>query len=673
MAKFNTLSGGYYGKLGATVGQRWKNLRTVRTYVIPTNPQTPKQQSNRNRFADCVWYAQIAQQINPKVTAFDTTSKTLWNCRMSTARALQDLEYTQMDRIPLYPTTLSLPNTISAASITSVVDSNHVEVTVEGVTLEEERVLVMLVLLPGAEDWKDRLALCIGSNGDEGGNVFTFRIPEGVTLSSGMYCRFCSCDDVSSATDLIASAQIELPLGSIDVHTFDTSVTSVERSGNQYTFVLSEPFNNGTNTVSDVSIYGVINGSFASANLANASLINRNGYFALVAESEATDNQDLPAFPSGSKLRISSISSISSTVQATATNTEDSIVSTDLSRNYNNTISSVSRSGNDYTFTFSRNLPSVASTSGTLSIHSVVRGAFADQTLTGISFEANTISWTSGATVEEDLPAFATGSTITPNLTISSNGVSYTPQTATAQALTSDDLTRTITSDPTFTQDDTTGYLSWSFNAVLPALNRNIAVEMRASPFLYFETSNVSDTGIFNDGANLCYALKEGYDYVTYLVGCYIKPSAVQGFVLNGVTYNLGVREYNFDSAAYETDVPLSDAIVVNGNVWTFRPNGAESYSVDGISNARLSDLPQNWTIQDEDSNEYTFTIASENEVLLDNTDAYFSVNVTNGGNVMNLNTPLTADDYEIGLLFTQGEKNFTTQIRVFAQSTFEI
>ena len=54
MAKQNFLAGGFYGKLGAMVGQRWKNKRTIRTYVIPHNPNTPEQRKNRNGFAGAV-------------------------------------------------------------------------------------------------------------------------------------------------------------------------------------------------------------------------------------------------------------------------------------------------------------------------------------------------------------------------------------------------------------------------------------------------------------------------------------------------------------------------------------------------------------------------------------------------------------------------------------------
>lgn len=782
MAKFNTLAGGYYGKLGATVGQRWKNLRTVRSYVIPANPQTEVQQANRRRFSDCVWYAQIAQQVNPKTTAFDTTAATLWNCRMSTARALQDLELTEMDRIPLYPTTLSLPNTISAASVTRVIDTTHAEVTVTGVELSEERVLVMLVLLPGAESWKNRLALCIGSNGDEGGNVFTFRIPEGVTLADGMKARFCSCDDVSSATDLIASSQINLPMNAIDIHTFDTTVTNVSRSGNTYTFTFAEDFNNGTNTVSGVSLYGVINGAFASENLSNATLINQSGKFALVAESAASDNQDLPALATGSKLRIASISSLSATVQATAENTEDSVISddltrtykntvtsvtrdgstytfkisrtlpnvgtksgtftgravvngaftnlaftgytiesdtlvwasglvasqnlpafatgswvkpaiaivsngvtyspetstnqsitnADLSRTYNNTISSVSRSGKTFTFTFAENFPTASSMSGTPAIRAVVKGAFANQNLTGASFGAKTITWTSSATVEEEVPAFATGSTITANVTLSSNGVSYAPQVTTAQSLTSDDLTRTIETAPTFTQVETAGVLSWNFNATLPNLSRSITVQMKYSTFLVFETTTVSDMQIYNDGTKLCYDLKEDYDYETYLPGCFIKPSTAQGFTLNGVTYNLGVREYNFDSSAFNTEVPLSDTISVSGDTWCFTTGGDAGHAESGFSNTSLYGLPQTWKVDDSESEQTDFILRSTNEIIIDDTEVWFNIDVDNGEEVTEIDNPTTSDDERIGFRFTFGGKSFDVDLVSHAQSDFE-
>lgn len=109
MAIFNTLAGGYYGKLGATVGQRWKNKRTLRTYVIPANPRTEKQQANRGTFKEAIFYAQVAQAMNPKTKVFDTSTMTLWNKRMSLARSLQTSFSRDLERLPLYPESFTPP------------------------------------------------------------------------------------------------------------------------------------------------------------------------------------------------------------------------------------------------------------------------------------------------------------------------------------------------------------------------------------------------------------------------------------------------------------------------------------------------------------------------------------------------------------------------------------
>lgn len=109
MAIFNTLAGGYYGKLGATVGQRWKNKRTLRTYVIPANPRTEKQQANRGTFKEAIFYAQVAQAMSPKTRVFDTSTMTLWNKRMSLARSLQTSFTKDLERLPLYPESFTPP------------------------------------------------------------------------------------------------------------------------------------------------------------------------------------------------------------------------------------------------------------------------------------------------------------------------------------------------------------------------------------------------------------------------------------------------------------------------------------------------------------------------------------------------------------------------------------
>lgn len=349
MAIFNTLEGGYYGKLGQTVGQRWKNIRTLRTYVIPHNPRTPIQQANRNRFGGCVPYAQLAMAMNKKTTAFDTSSLTLWNCRMSAARALQNSGQTEMNLIPLYPQGFSVPYTISAANITEIVDSTHFKVTVEGNLPESERVLMLLLMADGEENWLDRLYLCKGQNSSADYNTFTMTIPEPPPSWENMQGRFVSCDDTDSATDLIGSGQIAVQLATVDEHEFDTTVTNIQRDSSQFIFTFAENYRNGSNVVENVSLSCVVRGAVVSLAVDEPALINNGGKFAIAVPFSASDGADIPALPSGSYLSIGSISSTSSLVIATAENVTAAAVDTsDLVRDFNSITSVYSRFGSPF-------------------------------------------------------------------------------------------------------------------------------------------------------------------------------------------------------------------------------------------------------------------------------------------------------------------------------------
>lgn len=50
MGKMNLLKGKWDGKVGQTVGAKWKNKATIRTYSIPSNPNTQAQQDVRGSF-----------------------------------------------------------------------------------------------------------------------------------------------------------------------------------------------------------------------------------------------------------------------------------------------------------------------------------------------------------------------------------------------------------------------------------------------------------------------------------------------------------------------------------------------------------------------------------------------------------------------------------------------
>src|SRR5574344_241103 len=147
MAKQNFLAGGFYGKLGAMVGQRWKNKRTIRTYVIPKNPNTPEQKRNRNNFAGAVQFAQMGMQMNYYCNLFENPNFTKWNYRMSVARNLKFAGMTDLNLIPLYPADFTPPTAITRIKVHSVSGNNHVTFNVPELTAAEDRVFSMMFAL----------------------------------------------------------------------------------------------------------------------------------------------------------------------------------------------------------------------------------------------------------------------------------------------------------------------------------------------------------------------------------------------------------------------------------------------------------------------------------------------------------------------------------------------
>ena len=75
----NLLKGNWEGKVGQTVGAKWKNKSTIRTYTKPSNPKTAAQMSVRSAFAQMTAYvASFADQIK-YLSALNTSGQSVRN------------------------------------------------------------------------------------------------------------------------------------------------------------------------------------------------------------------------------------------------------------------------------------------------------------------------------------------------------------------------------------------------------------------------------------------------------------------------------------------------------------------------------------------------------------------------------------------------------------------
>jgi hypothetical protein len=103
MARQEFFNGGFIGKVGDVIGQRWHEKRYVRTYTKPTNPKSDKQQHVRAVFRNAIKLAQQAMNVNGHDGKWDTTKISEFQARTSQALKKLHAGATLEDALPLYP------------------------------------------------------------------------------------------------------------------------------------------------------------------------------------------------------------------------------------------------------------------------------------------------------------------------------------------------------------------------------------------------------------------------------------------------------------------------------------------------------------------------------------------------------------------------------------------
>jgi hypothetical protein len=101
MGIMNLLKANWSGKVGETVGAKWKNLSTIRTYTKPAYSDTPAQQTIRQGFGEMsAFVALFADQIK-SLSALDTKG-------MSVRNAIVHLNHAMVAAGALDPATLQI-------------------------------------------------------------------------------------------------------------------------------------------------------------------------------------------------------------------------------------------------------------------------------------------------------------------------------------------------------------------------------------------------------------------------------------------------------------------------------------------------------------------------------------------------------------------------------------
>lgn len=383
MAKQNFLAGGFYGKLGAMVGQRWKNKRTIRTYVIPHNPNTPEQRKNRNGFAGAVQFAQMGMQMNYYCALFDNPNFTRWNYRMSVARNLKFAGMQDLNLIPLYPIDFTPPLVITQVKLKSVTGNKHVTLSLPELTWAEDRVFsLMFALYEDAETFLG-YKLYLGYYYKNNPQILEVDVDDVAEINNNCYVRLVTNDDVDSNVDMIASAKLKVQTDGKDEHEFDCSVSLIEKTTLGMTITFREPWLEGatTNNVS-LLVSFVSDGQRKVASVSNSVLENNNGLCSVQIPYLTVYNQDLPAFPEGSFISSVNVQYEGATFNVTVTDGHASFSDSDLERSLDKPF----EHGSDDTVKVSVRVPFLGSVSDNdITLNFVTDGRFGDSSiLTGL-------------------------------------------------------------------------------------------------------------------------------------------------------------------------------------------------------------------------------------------------------------------------------------------------
>lgn len=569
MAIQNFLSGGYYGKLGATVGQRWKNKRTIRTYVVPFNPRTEKQQANRGNFANAVQYAQMGLQMNYYATCFESETFTRWNYRMRTARDLKSAGLSGLDLIPLYPLTFTPPLLINEITKSATPTPRHVTFYTPSLASVGDRTFSLMFELHDTMGVYIGLKLYVGYHYASNAGYLEVDVDDANEINENCKVRIISNDDEDSVNDLIASPTLNVQPPSIDIRDFNDAIVSVQKTSAGIVVTFAELWKNlaTTNEIS-VTAHFVSNGVATLATLSAGSLTDNNGYCSVLIPFATSLNQNLPAFPSGSDIEIVSINFSGASWQYTKSADVVPYSDTDLIRTLDAIPTWDTSSMADIAFT----VP-FGGTIATMerSFNMVCSGRFNTRTEEAQSFNVSgngsALTFTCIGS-RKNYPMFQTGDGVTITaFDVVSNGVTYSMQAqfiAVRNAITTSPILETLNwgfyrqggtdaSHPLENITLSTLITDYAYSSAVGAIDDFIKVEVTAGGILVLPDSSRVDS--YEDGDNwyldivTSFEGSEHADEVT--TSSAVDYHDAVGFNAGGIWYELPVAWLSSNAPSY--------------------------------------------------------------------------------------------------------------------------
>lgn len=567
MAIQNFISGGFYGKLGATIGQRWKNKRTIKAYAIPHNPRTAKQQANRSLFGGFTAVAQLGQQMNYNAPCFTSESRTDWNQRMEQASLLKKANQSELNLIPVYPNGYTPAYTITNYSCTKKISDTEVQITIEGTLPTASRKLSVLVGFYNetSQNYDMELYSATTTVGDT--TTFTISNTEADKFTETTHLYIVSNDDADNSNEMLFGQDLALVIDLPEEVAFDTSVKSLEvaavtynsdtaRYVSQVTLTLNQAWVDGDQTITNVALNGISAGKNHAYTAASPTFKNNNGYFSLVIPISTTYPENVMAFPAGSSFTADSIRVDAGEKIYVASSVNEALESTDLTRKFKSTITAYSVTNGVATVTMQNNLSNQTKPAGGVSFYAVKAGQWVTQTfeLSGLNSSRFTFRLSAQSGIYEE--AAPSGATIAVNFTETIKGVTYEPYTTAAQSVTEGSPTRNFVLTSFEESGDDTAFVYH-----VPIYNAEDYYEELASGKFY-KTLNVFEDSVGEDWS----VSADGSDNDNIAVSIYIAQLGYYGNVAGTFKFSVTVNGvlYQSDENSYGSSDTSKTVFTIN-------------------------------------------------------------------------------------------------------------
>lgn len=150
MGKMNLLKAAYTGKVGETVGAKWKDKNTIRVRTVPANPNTQAQQTVRGGFAEMSKFVSLFADQIKTTSALNTRGMSVRNAIMKMNKEMIAAGTLTAENLVISSGGLPTPggNAPTAAQATGAVTVPLTEVT--GTNITDKCKLVVVVVAPSA-------------------------------------------------------------------------------------------------------------------------------------------------------------------------------------------------------------------------------------------------------------------------------------------------------------------------------------------------------------------------------------------------------------------------------------------------------------------------------------------------------------------------------------------